>query len=134
MTRRRVIELPNIKHAAPIPSAVVIDNVLASSAIFGADQATGTVPADPGAEVACLFRNVVTVLELAGGTVGDIVRMDVLIRDNAIRAFINREWLQMYPDESDRPARHITVTANLPAQAQIELLAVLQATNGQVAQ
>ena len=111
---------------------MVIDNVLASSAVFGADQDTGTVPADPGEEVACLFRNVATILELAGGTVDDIIRMDVFIRENAIREFINREWLRSYPDEADRPARHITVNANLPAQAQIEVLAVLQATNAQV--
>jgi 2-iminobutanoate/2-iminopropanoate deaminase len=127
VTRRRVIEIPNIKHAAPIPSAVVIDNILASSAIFGADQETGTVPAEPSAEVACLFRNIATVLELGGGTVDDIVRMDVFIRDNAIRALVNREWLQMYPDEAYRPARHITVIASLPAQAQVEVLAVLPA-------
>jgi 2-iminobutanoate/2-iminopropanoate deaminase len=134
VTRRRVIELPNIRHAAPIPSAVVIDNVLASSAIFGTDQETGTVPGDPSAEVSCLFRNVATILELAAGTVDDVIRMDVFIRDNAIREFINREWLRMYPDEADRPARHITVVANLPAQAQIEVLAVLQAKKPEDAQ
>lgn len=125
MSRRRVIELPNVNHAAPIPAAVVIGNVLASSAVFGADQKTGLRPDDPSDEVACLFQNIAAILELAGGTVDDILRMDVFIQDNAIREFVNREWLQLYPHEDDRPARHITLVASLPAAAQIELLAVL---------
>jgi 2-iminobutanoate/2-iminopropanoate deaminase len=126
-----VIEIPNVRHAAPIPSAVVIDNLLASSAIFGADQQTGLVPEDPSYEVACLFRNVATILERAGGTVDDVLRMGVLIRENSIREFVNREWLQMFPDEADRPSRHISVVANLPAAAQIELLALLSPANAE---
>jgi 2-iminobutanoate/2-iminopropanoate deaminase len=126
VSRRRVVEIPNVRHAAPIPAAVVIGNVLASSAIFGADQGTGQVPEDPSDEVTCLFRNVASVVELAGGSVDDVLRMGVLIRENSVREFINREWLQMFPDEADRPARHITVVANLPVSAQIELLAVIQ--------
>lgn len=125
MSRRRVIEFPTIRHAAPIPSAVVIDNVLASSALFGADPATGALPAEADAQVGFLFRNVADILDLAGGTPDDVLRMDVLIRDNAVRELVNREWLQMFPDPADRPARHITVVENLPAAAQIELLAVL---------
>lgn len=126
MSRRLVIELPNVKHAAPIPSAVLIDNMLASSAIFGASQQTGELPDDPSDEVACLFQNVATIVELAGGSLSDVLRMDIFIKDNSVREFVNREWLQQFPNESDRPARHITVVANLPAAVQVEMLAVLQ--------
>ena len=129
MSRRRVIELPNVRHAAPIPTAVVIGNTLATSALFGADQRTGTLPDDPSDEIACLFENVATVVEIAGGSPGDVLRMDVLIRDNAVRELINREWLRLYPDETDRPARHITVVPGLPASAQIELIAILPAAS-----
>ncbi|MGD9961958.1 RidA family protein [Nocardioides sp.] len=127
MSRRRVIELPNISHAAPIPTATVIGNFLASSAIFGADQATGTLPHEPEVEIACLFENVNTVLTLAGGSLADVLRMDVFVRDNVVRDLINKEWMLAFPDERDRPARHITVITALPALAQIEMIAVLPA-------
>jgi 2-iminobutanoate/2-iminopropanoate deaminase len=104
---------------------VLVDRVLASSAMFGADQRTGTVPDDAEEEVRCLFENISTVLELAGGSSADVVRMGVLVRDSADRALVNEEWLAMFPDENDRPARHITVVPNLPVRVQIEFLALL---------
>jgi hypothetical protein len=42
-----------------------------------------------------------------------------------LRQIVNVHWLVMFPDEKDRPARHISVVADLPVSAQIELLAVL---------
>jgi enamine deaminase RidA (YjgF/YER057c/UK114 family) len=125
MSRRRVIELPNVKHSAPIPTAVLVDNVLASSALFGADPDTGVLPDRVEDEMAFLFDNVRAVLDAAGATTDDLLRMDVLLRESADRAIINEHWLAMFPDEADRPARHITVVANLPARAQLQFIAVL---------
>jgi 2-iminobutanoate/2-iminopropanoate deaminase len=123
--RRRVIELPGIAHQAPIPTAVIIDNVLASSAVFGADPANGKLPESVTDEIANVFTNIATVLDLAGATSADVLRMDVLLRDTAFRTIVNEHWLAIFPDADDRPARHITVVENLPARAQIEFLAVL---------
>jgi 2-iminobutanoate/2-iminopropanoate deaminase len=122
-----VIELPYAKHAAPIPTAVVIDNLLATSAIFGADHSSGQVPEALDDEVACLFANITAVLELAGASVADVLKMDVLLRESEYRRLVNQHWLAMFPDPADRPARHITVVPNLPARAQIEFMAVLSA-------
>ena len=127
MSRRHVIELPNVKHKAPIPAAVVIDNVLASSAVFGADPASGELPEAASDEVANVFANIRSILGIAGATSNDVLRMDVLVRASEYRGLINEHWLAMFPDENDRPARHITVAGNLPARAQIEFLAVLPA-------
>jgi 2-iminobutanoate/2-iminopropanoate deaminase len=127
MSRRRVIELPHAKHAAPIPTAVVIDNVLATSAIFGADHSSGQVPEALEDEVACLFANIAAVLELAGASAADVLKMGVLLREGEYRTLVNQHWLAMFPDPADRPARHITVVPNLPARAQVEVTAVLPA-------
>ena len=128
MRRRRVIELPGIKHRAPIPTAVVIDNVLASSAVFGAD-ASGEVPESVGDEIGNVFGNIKTVLDLAGATTADVIQMDVLLRESEFRNIVNEHWLAMFPQPDDRPARHITVVDNLPARAQVQFLAVLPATH-----
>jgi 2-iminobutanoate/2-iminopropanoate deaminase len=125
MSRRRVIELPHARHAAPIPTAVMIGNVLATSAIFGADPSSGKVPEALEDEVACLFANITAVLELAGASAADVLKMDVLLRESGYRSLINQHWLALFPDPADRPARHITVVPNLPARAQIEFMAVL---------
>jgi 2-iminobutanoate/2-iminopropanoate deaminase len=125
MARRRTIDLDGIVHKAPIPMASVIDNLLATSAIFGADRRTGEVPESAEEEVACLFENIKAVLEKAGGSCDDILRMDVLLKETSLRQLINVEWLAMFPGETDRPARHISVLPDLPVRAQIELLAVL---------
>jgi enamine deaminase RidA (YjgF/YER057c/UK114 family) len=76
MSRRRVIELPNVKHSAPIPAAVLVDNVLASSALFGADPDTGGLPDRIEDEVAFLFDNIRAVLDAAGATTDDLLRME----------------------------------------------------------
>jgi 2-iminobutanoate/2-iminopropanoate deaminase len=125
MSRRRVIELDNVQHSAPIPTAVLIDNVLVSSAIFGADPETGAMPERVEDEVTYLFANIRTVLKAADATTDDVLRMGVLLRDTEDRKLINEHWLSMFPDANDRPARHITVVSNLPARVQIEFMAVL---------
>jgi 2-iminobutanoate/2-iminopropanoate deaminase len=125
MVRRRTIDLEGIEHKAPIPMAAVIGNVLATSALFGADRRTGKVPDSAEEEIACLFDNIRAVLDAAGGSCDDILRMDVMLKETTLRQIVNAQWVAMFPDEADRPARHITVVPDLPARAQIELLAVL---------
>ena len=127
MGGRRVIELPGVKHRAPILTAVVIDNVLASSAVFGADPASGELPDEISDEISNIFANIGAVLELAGATAADVLRMAVFLRDTDYRAVVNEQWLALFPHADDRPARHITILEILPARAQIEFLAVLAA-------
>jgi len=109
--------------------AAVIENVLATSAIFGADTRTGKIPDSAEEEIACLFDNIRAILDAAGGSCDDVLRMDVMLKDTNLRSVINVNWLAMFPDETDRPARHITVVADLPVRAQIELLALLASTS-----
>jgi 2-iminobutanoate/2-iminopropanoate deaminase len=122
---RRVINLDHAQHAAPIPAAVLIDRFLFTSAVFGASRQTGAVPDDAGEEIHALFENVEEILSRANAGIGDVARMDIVLRDNDYREAINREWLRLFPDPDDRPARHITLVANLPARAQVQFIAVL---------
>jgi enamine deaminase RidA (YjgF/YER057c/UK114 family) len=46
------------------------------------------------------------IVEAGGGTVEDIAKVTVWMRDPADRKVLNREWLKMFPDEASRPARH----------------------------
>ena len=122
MTRRRAIHLDGIGHSAPIPMAAMINGILFSSGIGGADPLTGVPPDDGTAQVGFMFANIDAVLEQAGLGQDDLLKLDIAIEDNQLRAEVNRHWLEWFPDEDDRPARHISVHAlpgRLLAQAQI---------------
>ena len=73
-----------------------------------------------------MFSNLRTLMTNAGGTTDDIAHMTVFLKDLAYRDHVNNEWLKMFPDEDDRPARH-AVQADLPRGMliQVEIIAVL---------
>lgn len=125
MPRRQVIEISGFSHRNPIPVAVKIGNMVFSGAVAGTDE-HGLTPAEPEAQIAQAFRNIQRIVEAAGGTVADIAKVDVVLRDMAHREYVNRAWLTLFPDEHDRPARH-TTRADLPGDLliQLEVTAVL---------
>ncbi|WP_292863707.1 RidA family protein [Mesorhizobium sp.] len=84
----------------------MIGNVLMSGVINGVDPATGAVAS--GLEEQCrhMFAHVRAIVEAAGGSPGDILKMTVWMGDKSHRDALNREWLRMFPDETSRPARH----------------------------
>ena len=72
------------------------------------------------------FRNIRLLVEAAGGTTDDIAKMSVSIRDDETRKYVNDAWLDMFPNEDDRPARHTqSVNINPRYHVQIEFTAVL---------
>lgn len=124
---RRSIEVPGLHHGGlPIPQASVVGNLLVSSGISPLDPDTGTVPGETDEQVELVFANVRRVLQAAGGSPGDVAKITVFVRDKAIRPVIDKHWLEMFPDEASRPARH-TLRTDLaePLQIQLEIIAVL---------
>ena len=126
MTRRSV-EVPGLNHGGlPIPVASVVGNLLVSGGINPVDPATGVTADDADGQVAQAFANVRLVVEAAGGTVADIVKVTVFTTDKAIRPVVDKYWTAMFPDEASRPARH-TLNADQPGHRllQLEVTAVL---------
>lgn len=99
-----------------------------SSGISGRDPADGSLPDDPAKQARFAFENLVTLLADAGGSVGDIGHMKVYLKDrSAYREHVDEQWLAMFPDPDDRPARH-AIEADLPGGLllQLEVIAVLR--------
>ena len=109
------------------PMGAVVGNFLFSSAIGGIDPATGQTP--PGLEEQCrlAFANMKTLVENAGGSLDDIGSVKVYMRDRSRRDAVNRPWLEMFPDEAARPARHAIEYDGFPpgVEVQLEITAVL---------
>lgn len=124
--RRRTLHVAGLEHPAPIPLGCRIDGVLFSSAVMGIDPATGRVPDDPRDQVTFAFSNVRELLAAGDAMTDDVVFMSVLLEDNELRAAVNEEWVDMFPDPSDRPARHTTI-GPLPGDLciQLEVVAIV---------
>lgn len=127
----RSIHLPGVGHKAPIPSGAVVGNMLFSSGIGGKDPATGEQPAEAAAQVRNAFASMRTLVETAGGTVSDIVRVTVFLRDRADRAHVDEQWVAMFPDPDARPARRaVALEREGKTLVQLEIVAMLGAGGG----
>ena len=126
MTKRKSIHIEGMEHGAPIPNGAVIGNLVFSSAISGKDAKTGVLSNDPVTQADAMFRNLRLFMERAGGTPDNIAHVKVYLKDEKYRDAVNRSWVEMFPDQHDRPARH-ALKAELRGDVlfQIEVVAVL---------
>jgi len=126
MAKREVLQVKGSNHQNPIPTAVKIGNMVYTSAIIGSDPETGKMPDTVQEEVANLFHYLREIMRLAGGTTDDIAHLRVLVTDREYKKIVNEQWLAMFPDENNRPARHTTVEQLREGlRVQIEMTAVL---------
>lgn len=105
MPRRTSIYLDSFDHANPIPTACRLGNLVMSGIVYGQDPATGKPATTIEAQCALMFSHVRDIVEQAGGTIDDIVKLTVWMMDRSQREPLNREWLKMFPDRDNRPAR-----------------------------
>jgi len=119
MTGRTSIYVEGFSHKNPIPAACRIGNLLFSGSIQGTDPATGMLGVTLEAQCALMFGNIRSIVEAGGGTMGNIARLTVWMKDRAQRAALNHVWLAAFPDHDTRPARH-TMQADLDGGKLIE--------------
>ena len=124
----RSIHVDGVKHGAPIPMGARVGNMIFSSGIMGADPVTGTVPEDLESQCVFAFANMKTMVENAGGTIKNIGTIKVYMKDRSQREAVNLPWLEMFPDEDDRPARHAIEYDAFPpgVLVQLEIVAVVE--------
>ena len=126
MSRRVSIEVPGFGHDNPIPAACRIGSLLISSAISGKEPYTGKLPDTIEAQCEHMWNTVRSVLEIAGGSPADVIKMTVWLKDRSQRKPVNDEWLKMFPDEHSRPARHaLPMSGDGPALVQCDFTAVI---------
>lgn len=72
------------------------------------------------------FQNVKAILERAGGSPDNIGKVTVHLRDRQHRSAVNPQWISMFPNEDDRPVRHIITGDLSPGRyIQLEFIAVI---------
>jgi 2-iminobutanoate/2-iminopropanoate deaminase len=125
---RQTIFLPQMTSEPEIPMGVRMGNAFFSSSISGRDPATGRLGDGAEQQFDLAFGNMRTLVEEAGLSTDDIAHVTVFIGDASGRQLIHKPWLQIFPNEHNRPARK-TTTYPLPdgVQVQLQALAIAQA-------
>ncbi len=127
MAKRERISGPGIpEHTNPFSAAVKIGNLVFSAAVGGDDPDTHELPSDKESQIRNAFQTVRNMLEQAGGSPENIAKVTVYVEDRSIRPMVNPYWIEMFPEENDRPVRHF-LPADMPAgrHIQLEFIAVL---------
>ena len=117
--RRQSIYVGGFGHANPVPAAARIGQFVLSGAITGRDGATGAMPVDLDSQVVNMFGHVREIVEAAGGSTDDIIKMTIFLREFRDRIAVNREWETMFPDPQNRPARH-AIAAELDGDMRVQ--------------
>ena len=104
-SRRRSIYVESFLHVNPTPAACRIGDIVYSAVITGRDPVTNKPAATLDEQAVFLFQHLRAVLSASGVTPDDVVKVNVWLKDRDDRVALNREWLALYPDPDDRPAR-----------------------------
>jgi enamine deaminase RidA (YjgF/YER057c/UK114 family) len=124
--RRQSVTVDGLAHKYPVPNACRIGNLVVSGAIHGVDPATQLMPEDLTSQCAHVFANMRAIVEAAGGSTEDIIKMTVYLRDRDNRGPVNAEWVRMFPDAENRPARHSQpLLVEGPSLVQCDFMAVI---------
>src|SRR5438067_1738854 len=93
-----------------------------------ADRPIRTLLAEAGRDrqpMASALADARTLLERNGASSSDVGSVVVYLADQGYRAHINEPWLELFPNEGDRPARRTTRCDMPPGQlVQLQLTAV----------
>ncbi len=121
-------EIPGHGHHDPIPMGARIGDLYASSGVSGVDPSSADrlEPVEGSAGQAHFgLANIRALAERGGLSTNDIGHLTVLVQDYADLPAIDAEWLAMFPDPSNRPARQVMqLGLQRRARAQFHMLAV----------
>jgi len=119
---RQTIYFPQMTSEAAIPMLARIGDRFYTSSIEGRDPATGALGDGGEKQFELAFGNLKRLVEEAGLTPDEIAHVTVFIGDASGRQLINKPWLDIFPDEHNRPARK-TTTYPLPEKVIVQLQA-----------
>ncbi|MGK3123748.1 RidA family protein [Candidatus Pantoea formicae] len=106
MNRRQSIYIDAFPHENPIPAACRIGSMLYSGVIYGRDAATQQVPASLDQQCELMFQHLKAIVEAAGGSLEDVIKVTLWMKDKSQRNIVNHYWKEAFPDKASRPARH----------------------------
>ena len=86
------------------------------------DPATGVMPEGIQAQTIQSMKNVLAIIQAAGGTAESIVRCGIYVRDMKLFGEVNAAYGSFF--QNDPPARFVVEVSALPKNAPIEIEAI----------
>ncbi|XP_005099246.1 2-iminobutanoate/2-iminopropanoate deaminase [Aplysia californica] len=119
-TRRAIYTSKSLK-SPYLSQAIQVNNLLFVSGNLGWDMnRQGLVPGGAVPETEQLFKNLSAVLEAAGCSPRNVVKVNVYLKDMSDFAAVNEVYLR-YFNQEPRPARTAVQVAKLPRGARVEM-------------
>lgn len=106
----------------PYSQGIRSGNMIFTSGQLPVDPATGTMPADVKNQTRYSLKNLKAVLEKAGYSIDDIVKVLVFIADMKDFADVNEVYSSFF--KAPYPARSCIQAAGLPKDALVEIEAI----------
>ena len=119
---RRAVNLPGRSTRAPFSDAIQVGETLYLSGRLGLDPETGRPPAEPQREARIVLDQIRAVLEEAGMTMDDLVRVQVFCSDVTHYADFNAVYTSYFT--SDPPARAFVGSGALLRGARFEVMGI----------
>jgi 2-iminobutanoate/2-iminopropanoate deaminase len=119
-----IIATPNAPAAVgPYSQAVRTGNMVFLSGQVGMDPTTKTLAADFEGQVRQAFKNMLALVEAAGGTPAQLIKLTLFVTDMKTFPVVNQIMGEVVPQPF--PARSTVGVASLPLGAQFEVEAIL---------
>jgi 2-iminobutanoate/2-iminopropanoate deaminase len=112
----------------PIPVGTLAGDLLHVDRISGRDPQTGVLPEGIEAQIKNAYANMNAAVENAGGSLDNVAHVSMYWADWATdREQMNPPWVEVFPNDNDRPTYKFMPAPNLPAGERIafECYAVL---------
>ena len=107
--KRKSISIDGLEHKTAIPVASKTGPLLASSVISPFSPGTRDIPGSIEEQYANIFRHSELILQAAGGSWDCVTKMEFWLAEAEHRPLLEPFWLERFPEESSRPARHTHV-------------------------
>ena len=108
----------------PYSQAVQVGNLLFTSGQLGMDPVNNIFPATAAEQAKQSLENVKAIVETAGGTMSDIVKTTVFLKDMNDFASVNEVYASFFVQPY--PARSAVEVARLPKDALVEIEVIVQ--------
>lgn len=118
---RLSFDVPGLGHGSnPVPVAARVGDLIATGGIRGVDRQTGRMSADLAGQAEHMFANLVTAVQIAGGTADTILKVTVHLKSAEGRALINPAWESHFPNPQARPSRQVLIYEHLGANVLVQ--------------
>lgn len=117
MTTLSVFANPDLD---PIPAGTLVGDLLHLNRISGRDPQTGALPDGIEAQLKNAYANMQRAVENAGGSLANVAHVSMYWADWAAdREQMNPPWVEVFPNDDDRPTYKFMPASNLPAGERI---------------